>query len=132
MKHRKFVKHLMAVGVSRNTAEEAAAAAARRGRALYDTLGDLLNLRVMCNVVGLTTREDFVRYVRYGALFGSGKPKTPVPVIITTHSPLLPDCLHREIMEVVRQKTPAELSEELPAPGLWPKINPSLGGGGNV
>lgn len=45
MKHRKFVKHLMAVGVSRNTAEEAAAAAARAGTPLGECLGRLLTLR---------------------------------------------------------------------------------------
>ena len=69
MKHRKFVKQLMAVGVSRNTAEEAAAAAARRGKPLYDTLGDLLFVRSLCNIAGLTTRKDFERYVLYGARF---------------------------------------------------------------
>ena len=45
MKHKKFVKHLMAVGVSRNTAEEAAAAVARAGNTLDKTLGNLLTLR---------------------------------------------------------------------------------------
>lgn len=72
MKHRKFVKQLMAVGVSRNTAEEAAATAAKRGLSLYNTLGNLLNLRALCSIVGLTARADFERYVLHGARY-SGK-----------------------------------------------------------
>ena len=43
MKHRKFVKQLMAAGMSRNNAEECAALAADARRPLYWALGDLLN-----------------------------------------------------------------------------------------
>lgn len=45
MTRKKFIKHLMAIGVSRNTATEAAAAASRAGASLYNTLGRLLVLR---------------------------------------------------------------------------------------
>lgn len=45
MKRNRFIKLLMAAGVSRNTAAEAASAAAWGGRPLDKTLGYLLTLR---------------------------------------------------------------------------------------
>lgn len=45
MTRKKFIKQLMAVGVSRNTAAEAAAAADRAGRPYFKVLGHLLTVR---------------------------------------------------------------------------------------
>lgn len=47
MTRKKFIKQLMAAGISRNTAAEAAAAADRAGRPLFDVLGHLLTVRAM-------------------------------------------------------------------------------------
>lgn len=125
MKHRKFVKQLMSLGLDRNGAEDCARATRERHRESY-AAGLHRFLTVLAAVEN--TMNSWTRTVEFTGTLESVEAG---PVIITTRSPLLPDCLPREIMEAVRQKTPAELAEELPAPGLWPKINPSLGGGGN-
>lgn len=112
MKRKKYIKHLMAVGISRNTAAEAAAAAARGGTTLYKSLGYLLNLRGIF-AYGGRTPADFERAVLVAARMTPVRVR-PLRIKRRRHC----DGLRVQYMVI------DELSH-------WPKENPHLGGGGN-
>lgn len=147
MTRKKFIKMLMWAGMSRNDAADAATLAQDAERPYFYVLGDLLCfnrphfgdplawLKIRHTIIHgrntpvgrlyarLDEASDMKNDAVYQALVaGVGKKRDTV--IITTHSPPLPDSLYRQIVEHVRQTPPDKLAAELPDPGLWPKKNP--------
>lgn len=128
MTRKKFIKQLMAAGVSRNTAAEAATVTAWQGKALDKTLGHLLTIRGFMAFNGSKHLvADFEREILRAARSAKS---APAPMQLLRFLAGRPSAL-----AVARKNTPGflpmlyaidhSIDDQAPDRAMWTKENPA-------
>ena len=126
MKRKTFIKQLMAVGINRDAANQAADEARKKGTPYFKALGEWLNFwAIYC----WTCRKMALDCLLYGhaemPTFARMNlcQQAPGPVIVTTYSPNIGSIIGRSLLDSLLETDCEERRQ-------WTKENPFIPGGG--